>query len=262
MNLHLLNYIEVQGHTELDMPEKILFICGSLNQTIIMHKIAQQLTAYDCFFTPFFADGIVDFLARKGCLDFSILGGNHKIKTEEYLEEQHLPVDYRGSADNYHAVVTCTDTLVQKNIQGKRVILVQEGIIDEEGLRYKIVKNLKLPRYLADTSTTGLSDAYDLFCVASNTYREIFIKKGVKPEKVIATGIPNFDNVEAYKENDFPRHNYVLVATSAARETFKTDNRISFIKTVSSEKTGALQVEARPPRGNSGLPSSPPHLSC
>ena len=30
------------------------------------------------------------------------------------------------------------------------------------------------------------------FCVASEGYRDLFISKGVKPEKIYVTGIPNF----------------------------------------------------------------------
>ena len=34
----------------------IRFICGSLNQTMMMHKIAMQLQEHRCFFTPYYAD--------------------------------------------------------------------------------------------------------------------------------------------------------------------------------------------------------------
>jgi hypothetical protein len=88
---------------------------------------------------------------------------------------------------------------------------------------------LKLPRYLASTSTNGLSNQYRYFCVASEGYRDFFIRKGVKPEKLIVTGIPNYDNCASYLDNDFPLHHYVLVATSDARETFKFDNRKKFL---------------------------------
>jgi hypothetical protein len=47
---------------------------------------------------------------------------------------------------------------------------------------------------LAGTAATGLSDAYHAFCVASEGYRDFFIRKGARPEKIIITGIPNFDN--------------------------------------------------------------------
>ncbi len=101
---------------------------------------------------------------------------------------------------------------------------------DPENLIYYLVKWLKLPRYLASTSTNGLSDAYKVFCVASKGYKELFIRKGVRPEKIVVTGIPNFDNAAQFLNNDFPYKNYVLVATSDARETFKFDNRKKFIR--------------------------------
>jgi hypothetical protein len=77
---------------------------------------------------------------------------------------------------------------------------------------------------------TGLSDRYDYFCVASEGYRELFIEKGIRPEKIVVTGIPNFDNCSEYLGNDFPYHNFVLVATSDTRETFRHENRRKFIR--------------------------------
>ena len=66
--------------------------------------------------------------------------------------------------------------------------------------------------------------------MASEGYKDLFIKKGVKPEKISVTGIPNFDNCKQYLDNDFPYKNYVLVATSDTRETYKYENRKKFIK--------------------------------
>jgi hypothetical protein len=212
------------------MSGHILFICGSLNQTTMMHKIAKNLGDFNCTFTPFYADGFLGLLARWGVLNFTILGGRHKKNTEKYFIEQNLQVDFGGKARDYDLVVTCTDTLVQKNIRGKRMILVQEGMIEPEGLMYWLVRYLKLPRWLANTATTGLSDKYDVFCVASEGYRRLFTRRGVRPEKIIVTGIPNFDDAEQYLENDFPLHGFVLAATSSARETFQKDDRIAFIE--------------------------------
>lgn len=163
-------------------------------------------------------------------LDFSILGGNHLRNSLAYLQKHQLPIDIGGRARQYHAVITCTDLVIQRNIRGKRLILVQEGMTEPEGLRFHLVKHVGLPRCLADTAATGLSNAYDLFCVASTGYRNLFIRKGVRPEKIAVTGIPNFDNAVSYRENDFPFHDYALVATSAMRETFKRDDRIAFLR--------------------------------
>jgi len=41
------------------MKTNILLICGSLNQTTMMHKIFAQLTEFNCYFTPFYADGLI-----------------------------------------------------------------------------------------------------------------------------------------------------------------------------------------------------------
>jgi hypothetical protein len=212
------------------MTETILFICGSLNQTTMMHKIASQWRECDCFFTPFYADGIEDFAARMGWLHFTVLGGRHMRETKAYLEDNHLPVDYRGEKHAYDLVVTCSDLIVQKNIRGKRMVLVQEGITEREGLIYQLVKWFKLPRYLASTATTGISNAYDIFCVASHGYREHFIKKGMRPEKIAVSGIPNFDDLSGLCQNDFPLHDYVLVATSPLRETFHRDDQTAFLQ--------------------------------
>ncbi len=211
--------------------KKILFICGSLNQTTQMHRIAEHLDGeHECYFTPYYADGLVNILAKIGWLDFTVLGGRHRRETDEYLKKNNLQIDLRGEKNNYDLVVSCSDLIVQNNIRRKRLILVQEGITEPEGLVYKLVKGLKLPRYLANTAMNGLSDSYDIFCVASEGYAEHFIRKGVKPEKIAVTGIPNFDSMKDFHQNDFPFHGHVLVATSPLRETFRFDDRKAFLQ--------------------------------
>ncbi len=212
------------------MKKNILFIGGSLNQTMQMHRISEHLKDYNLWFTPYYADGYIRFLTKLGILDFTVLGGEFKRKTLEYLESNNLQIDYEGKSRNYDLVFTCQDLIIPQNIRSSRVILVQEGMTDPENLWYKIVKNFKLPRWAASTSMTGLSDLYDIFCVASEGYRELFIKKGVKPEKIRVTGIPNFDNVRSIINSDFEHKNFVLVATSDMRETFKYENRKKFIR--------------------------------
>jgi hypothetical protein len=101
---------------------------------------------------------------------------------------------------------------------------------DPENLMFYLVKYLKLYRWLASTSTMGISNLYSFFCVASHGYKDFFIRKGAKAEKIIVTGIPNFDNLHQFAENDFPHKHFVLVATSDARETYKIENRKKLIK--------------------------------
>jgi hypothetical protein len=83
---------------------------------------------------------------------------------------------------------------------------------------------------LAGTAATGLSGAYSKFCVASEGYRELFIQWGVEPERLVTTGIPNFDDCESFRNNAFPYRDYVLICTSDTRETFKFDSRARFLR--------------------------------
>jgi hypothetical protein len=211
---------------------KALFICGSLNQTTMMHQIARQMPEFDTYFSPFYASGFLGDLSRLGLLNSTILGGNHRRRTENYLKDQNLKVDFGGRKRKYDLVVTGTDLIVQDNIRKTRLVLVQEGMTEPEDFTYFLVKNLGAPRFIANTAATGLSKAYDVFCVASPGYRELFIKKGAPADRLIVTGIPNFDNARAYLQNDFPRRNYVLVATSSIRETGKFDPRLHFLQEV------------------------------
>lgn len=70
------------------------------------------------------------------------------------------------------------------------MVLVQEGITDPESPVFHLVKRFRfLPLWLPGTSTTGLSDAYQAFCVTSEGYRDFFIRKGARPEKIVVGGI-------------------------------------------------------------------------
>ena len=212
--------------------KKVLFIGGSLNMTRMTHAVAQHLQdEFECWFTPFYSDGLYDIMAsHTNLLDFTVLGGNFRRQTEAYLQQHNLPIDYRGAAREYDLYVITSDLYVPKNLRTRPFILIQEGMTDPEGIMYHLVRWFRLPRYLASTSTNGLSQQYQYFCVASEGYRDFFIEKGIRPEKLVVTGIPNYDNCAAFLNNDFPHRDYVLVATSDARETYKFDNRKKFLR--------------------------------
>lgn len=211
--------------------KKILFVGGSLNQTTICHAVARHLeNEYACWFSPFFVDGLYEPLRRAGLLDVTVAGGNQRRRTECYLQRESLPVDYRGKRDEYDLYVFVSDILLPRRVRNKPLLLIQEGMTDPEGLMYQLTKALRLPLYFGGTSTTGLSDAYQHFCVASEGYRDLFIRKGVNPDKLRVTGIPNFDHAAGYLDNDFPHRDYVLVATSDSRETLKRASKRPFLE--------------------------------
>ncbi len=197
-----------------------------MNQTTQMHQIAGWLTDYDQYFSPFFSDGLLGTASDIGLLEFTIMGRKRSERTLDYLRAHHLRLDIGGFAHAYDLVVTCTDLIVPKHIRLKKIVLVQEGMTEPETILYHLARNFQwIPRWIAGTATTGLSDAYEKFCVASEGYRDLFIRKGVSPAKIEVTSIPNFDNCEQYLQNDFKYHDYVLVCTSDNRETFIYENR-------------------------------------
>ncbi|HYW31078.1 MAG TPA: hypothetical protein VE869_06175 [Gemmatimonas sp.] len=209
---------------------RVLFIGGSMNQTTQMHQVAQALGECDPWFTSHYASGVPQATARLGLLDFTVLGGQAKRRSEAYFAANGLQVDLQGRRNDYDLVVTSSDLVIPANIRDKRIVVVQEGMMDPERWIYHLVRTLGLPRWLANTSMTGQSRAYRAFCVASEGYRQEFIRKGIDPTRLVVTGSPNFDNAAAFLDNDFPHRGYVLGATSCLRETLKYENRREYLQ--------------------------------
>ena len=205
----------------VSIAKRVLCLGGSLNQTTILHKISLNLPDVECAFSPFFAEGFARLLLPTGILEHTIMSGPHRRATMQYIKDNNLTLDEGGKNGPYDLVITCTDLIIQPSIRKSRILLVQEGITESEGLAYWLVKWLGFPRVMANTAATGLSNAYEYFCVASPGYRSLFVRKGVKARKIKVTGIPNFDQAAAYTANQFPHKNYVLAATSSIRETFR-----------------------------------------
>jgi hypothetical protein len=202
-----------------------------MNQTTQMHQISKHLREYEHAFSPFYVHGFDEMLRRLGLTEFTVAGNKLAKRSWKYLQDNSLSIDYKGRNRPYDLVVTCSDVYLQKNIRGNRIVLVQEGITDPESLMFHLVNRFRfLPLWFAGNSLTGLSDAYQAFCVASEGYRDFFIRKGVRPEKIAVTGIPNFDDCRQYCRNDFPYRHYVLACTSSLRETLQGENRKAFLR--------------------------------
>jgi hypothetical protein len=56
------------------------------------------------------------------------------------------------------------------------------------------------------------------------------MRNGVRADKIVVTGIPNFDDCAAHANNDFPHRGYVLVCTSDLRECLRRDDRPAFLR--------------------------------
>ncbi|MGN6397704.1 MAG: hypothetical protein ACTHMI_19180 [Mucilaginibacter sp.] len=216
------------------MRKKILFITGSINQTSQMHRISQHLDSeYDCWFSQVFTDSPVlkALIKHTSLAEGTVLTGQFRAKSENYLKTHDLQVDYGAEKNTYDLVVYCSDMLMAKKFRNTKTIWVQEGMIDKRRLLTGIVKSAGLPPYFTgDTSLNGSTNVCDIYCTASEGYKEFFAKNGTDKSKLIVTGIPNYDNHFQYIINDFPFRDYVMVATSDMRETYKFENRPAFIR--------------------------------
>lgn len=210
--------------------KKILFICGSLNQTTQMHKISKQLPEYRHVFSPYYGNRDFEFLKSLGLLEYTIGGRKLGRRCLDYLRDNDLPCEFGGMLEDFDLALHCSDLVWPNNLDGKKVILVQEGMTDPPSVFYPVVKRIKqLPGWLAGTSAFGLSDRYTKFCVASEGYRDLFTSRGCDPSKLVVTGIPNFDDCKKYHDNDFPHRGYVLCCTSDVREVFWYEDRKAFL---------------------------------
>jgi len=213
---------------------RVLFICGSRNQTTQMHAVAQKLDGeIEAWFTPFYVDGLLRLVRWLRLMEMTIAGHKLTARCLAYLQEHRLKIDHCGRQGPYDLVVTCQDVMVPANIRGSKILLVQEGMTDPENWVFHLHKRLPwlVPRWVASTACTGMSDLFTKFCVASPGYRDFFVqKKGANPDKIIVTGIPNFDDCRKHLDNDFPHRGYALVCTSDMRETWRFENRRKFLE--------------------------------
>jgi hypothetical protein len=215
------------------MRRKILFITGSINQTSQMHQISKHLGDYDCWFSQLFADSAFLKAIKKYTpfTDGTVLADHFRVKSENYLKQFGSQIDHGGDKNKYDLVVYCTDMVIAKKFKQTKTIWVQEGMIDKHTPLTDVVKALQLPPYFTgDTSLNGSTNICDIYCTASEGYKNYFAKQGTDPSKLIVTGIPNYDNQHQFLDNDFPYHNYVMVATTDMRETYRFENRPEFIK--------------------------------
>jgi hypothetical protein len=204
-----------------------------MNQTWQMHEISKHLPEYDAWFSQFFTDSKFGhfLLKRTSILKDTIFSGQFKENSEKYLKANGLQIDYEAKKNKYDLVVYCSDLHIPKRMRQHKLIWVQEGMTDKYTLLSKIVRTLNLPPILSGgTSLNGSSNICDIYCAGSEGYKDYFSGLGTDRNKIIVTGIPNYDNVAQFLNNDFPYKDYVMVATTDMRETYRSENRPEFIK--------------------------------
>jgi hypothetical protein len=215
------------------MRNKILFITGSLNQTSQMHQISQFLPDYDCWFSQVFSETRISRFLEKytNIIEGTVMSEQCRANTEKYLRERGMQIDYRAVKNKYDLVVFCSDMVVPLGLRQPKTIWVQEGMIDKLTLVSRIVKALGLPTWLAgNTSLNGSANICDVYCAASPGYKHALSKRGADGNRIIVTGMPNYDDLQKFTDNNFPYRDYVMVASTDMRETFRYENRPAFIQ--------------------------------
>ena len=188
---------------------------------------------FDCYFTQFFpSDWFMYSTLKLGTLEHTIISGKFKEMGEKFVKNNGLKYDYAGESlgHKYDLIFLCTDMSYPRICKETRSIWVQEGMTDPVTPWAKFVKKMKMPPYMAfKTSLNGSSNKADIYCVASQGYKDYFSDMGTERERIIVTGIPNYDNAKEFLMNDFMHNDYVLVCTSDIREQKFSEDRIGFI---------------------------------
>jgi hypothetical protein len=226
---------------------RALFVCGSINQTKQLHRVASELREVEIWFSPFYGGSLLTLGRHLGLAEGTIAGEKLRTRCLDYLMEHRLPVDVDGKRAGYDLLVYCTDLALPREFRGIPTLVVQEGMTDPETWLSRLVQRTGAPLWISSTTLTGTSGAYDAMCVASEGYRDLFIQRGAPAEKLHVTGIPNFDDCACYRHNTLRDSGYVLACTSDLREVLRWDYRAGFLKRVRNAAAGrAIHVKLHP----------------
>lgn len=227
---------------------RALFICGSINQTTQLSRVAGALPETENWFSPFFAGRSHDLGRRLQLLETTIGGNKLRARCASYLTRHGLPLDLDGRQNDYDLIVACTDLALPPRFRHVPTLVVQEGMVDPESWASKLVQTTRvLPLWAAGTTLTGTSGNYTALCVASEGYRDQFVSRGAPADKLYVTGIPNFDDCVRFRKNALRERGYVLACTSDSRETFRADDRARFLTRVRAAAAGrAIYVKLHP----------------
>ena len=211
---------------------RVLFVCGSPNQTGQMLQIARALPEVEAWFTPYYSDWPhYATILKAGLFEPAIHGHKRRGICVDELNRQGLRIDLAAERNDYDLWVCPNDAIIPRGLSRVPWVLIQEGIMEQPNWRTWVWRKTRLmPRGIATTAVFGLTKGYEKFCVASEGYRKQFLAEGISPEKLVVTGIPNFDDFARFKDNDFPHHGYVLVCTSDGRETMMKVDRPALLK--------------------------------
>jgi hypothetical protein len=144
------------------------------------------------------------------------------------MEKMGLRLDI-GATHRYDIIVLGNDFFIPQDLRSRQPkVLIQEGWVWFREWRRWIAEHTPLPPWFAGANGAGLSRNYEYFCVASQGYKELFVRSGIEDHRVVVTGLPTLDAVERdfkHLVDDTRESNFVLITTHPGREYFDGENR-------------------------------------
>jgi hypothetical protein len=217
----------------MEKQRRILLICSSIEQTVQMHEIAKQLDDCDCWFTLYRHQELSGWFTQHGLAHKLATTSKLQERCINYLHEHQLPIDPTDKVDSYDIIISTPDLAIRKASRQGRLVLIQNAMLDHdlvENSRENPADRLlnRIP-FLARWLSSAADDSYDKLCLASDGYRDLYVRCGVDRSRVEVTGIPQFDNYASFLKNSFPRRDYALVVTSEEREAFHFESHRHFV---------------------------------
>lgn len=218
------------GEEDTETGVRCLFLCTTKYNASVLRLVADALPDWDCWFSPFYSTENTAYrLAwNLGFIQRTPLNTDYLKKVIQGMEELDLKLDV-GAKGSYDIIVLGNDIFVPQDLRARRPkVLVQEGWVWPHGWRRWLCKRTSLPGWFAGSNGSGLSNTYDYFCVASQGYKELFVRSGIKDHRIVVTGLPTLDAVErdfAPLMDNTEKLKFVLVTTHPGREYFDGENR-------------------------------------
>ena len=131
-----------RGHGTSVRQKRILFICGSMNQTTQMHQISLHLTQYEQTFTPYYCDGIDELYRRLGLMEFTIIGHKLASRCRRYLEDSLGLVTVLAPTIGYNAAAEVAKESVATG-RSIRELAVESGLISGDDFDALVLKAAK-----------------------------------------------------------------------------------------------------------------------
>src|SRR5678816_1838420 len=166
---------------------RVLFVCGSPNQTGQMVQIARALPELEAWFTPYYSDWLpYEAILKLDGFEPAIHGHKRRGICADELNRRGLRIDLGAERNDYDLWVCPNDAIIPVGLSRIPWVLVQEGIMEQPNWRTWVWRKTGLmPRGIATTAVFGLTKQYENFCVASEGYRTQFLAEGISADKLV-----------------------------------------------------------------------------